>query len=203
MLVKASARYFMRALLSAVLLTATSLMAEEGFFDPTKMAPPADANKSFSLGPNADKGSSVFGSANTSFNKSFATKGADGLFGQSADVGGKEFLPPSVTMDKTYAARSYALPGNFTGYDESKPNIALKESGFSSQSALGYNRMIEMPTYTGPEADRIKQDMEMIDKTLGSAKDLPNRSLTVQEVRDLLNHNAKPGKDPAAPDAKK
>lgn len=201
--VKASVRFFMRTLLPAVLLMAAPLMAEEGFFDPTKMAPPADANKSFSLGSNADKGSSVFGSANTSFNKSFATKGAEGVFGQTANVGGKEFLPPSVTMDKTYAARSYALPGNFTGFDENKPNIPLKESGFSSQSALGYNRMIDMPTYTGPEAERIKQDMEAIDKTLGNAKDLPNRSLSVQEVRDLLNHNAKPGKDPAPADAKK
>lgn len=195
--VKATTPIFAATLFAAMLWMTGSVVAQDNFFDPTKMAPPADANKSFSFGE--DKSNSLFGASNTSFNKSFTTKGADGLFGRTANVGGKDFIPPSVTMDKTYVARSYTLPGNFTGYDENTPNIPMKASLYSSQSAAGFNRTIDMPTYTGPEAQKIKRDMEEINKTLGNTKDLPNRSLTVQEVRDLLNHNKKPDQDPTTP----
>lgn len=197
--VKATTPILAGTLFAAVLWMAGPVVAQDNFFDPTKMAPPADANKSFSFGSDSNKSSLLFGASNSSFNKSFATKGADGVFGQTANIGGKEFVPPSAAVDKTYAARSYALPGNFTGFDQSTPNIPMKASLYSSQTAAGFNRAIDMPTYTGPEAQRIKQDMEEIDKTLGNTKDLPNRSLSVQEVRDLLNHNKKPDQDSTTP----
>lgn len=194
--------------LLTLLLAMPSIRAEAPTFDIEKIAPPAEADRSFKFGPDENKGSSVFSSSNSSFDKTFATKNADSVFNHSADMNGKEITLPSASMNKSYAARSYSLPGYFTGFDNSTNSLPMKSSAFASQNASGFNRTFDMPTYTGPEAERIRKDMQEIDKTLANTKDLPDRSLSVQEVRDLLNHNAKPQKGVPAPtsdttDAKK
>jgi hypothetical protein len=56
-------------------------------------------------------------------------------------------------------------------------------------------------TYTGPEARGVKHDLDRMNQGLESLKDLPDRPLTIDEVRALIDHGVKPDLDekPAAP----
>jgi hypothetical protein len=175
---------------------AAGLMAasdsEEPEFNPNKMNPSPMTDKSFSWGAGKDKASPLFSSTFSGFDKSYSTKGVDSTFLKTAPINAKRIEPPAVTsMDKSYAVRSYPLPGNFTDFDKSS-SVPLKSSNFDGKSASGFNRNIEMPAYTGPEAAKIKQDMAAIDKTLGNTKDLPDKQLSINEVKALLNRNVKP-----------
>lgn len=189
-------RSFLIALVTVV-LPAACLHAESDALDLEKLPSPAFANKSFSFGSKEEKSSSLFSSSNSSFSKTFDTKNADSLFSQPANIGGKEITTPAVNMNKSYVARSSTLPTTFTGFDHATNSIPLKSSAFGSQSAPGFNRNLDMPTYTGRETTKIQKDLADINNALATKGGLPDRNLTIQEVRDLLNHNAKPEADPA------
>jgi hypothetical protein len=55
-------------------------------------------------------------------------------------------------------------------------------------------------TYTGPETLAVKRDLNRMNSGLESLKDLPDRPLTIDEVRALINHGVEPDltKKPAA-----
>ena len=58
-------------------------------------------------------------------------------------------------------------------------------------------------TYAGPEAILERRDMAKMNQGLMEMKDLPDRPLSVDEVRNLINHGIKPDTDtPPAPESK-
>jgi hypothetical protein len=57
----------------------------------------------------------------------------------------------------------------------------------NNHRASKYERQLPIKEYRGKELAKIKRDMEEIGSVLGETKDLPDRPLTVAEVRDLLN----------------
>jgi hypothetical protein len=46
-------------------------------------------------------------------------------------------------------------------------------------------------TYAGPEAPLVKRDLAKMNEGMESLKDLPDRPLTIDEVRALINHGIK------------
>ncbi len=56
-----------------------------------------------------------------------------------------------------------------------------------NQSAARYDRELPMKEYKGRELAKIKRDMRELDSILSATKDLPDRPLTVAEVREILN----------------
>lgn len=164
------------------------LRADPPNFNPDKKEASVFANKTFDLGENK---TSVFSNTYSGFNKTFQTGSADYLFSKDAPINSKPFVSPVLTMTQSYAVRSFPMPANFTGYDKTS-SIPLTSSTFANMGAKGFDHTIDPPTYNGPEAQRMKQDMANVDKVLAGSKDLPNKSLTVDEVRALLNHNTKP-----------
>jgi hypothetical protein len=103
----------------------------------------------------------------------------------------KSFINPEgdAAQNKTalFAANTVSDQGRtYLGADK-------KSSTFSSSMA---NKSFE-----GPEADAIHHDVKRLNAGLMEMKDLPNRALTIDEVRALINHGAKPNTDvvPEAP----
>jgi hypothetical protein len=47
-------------------------------------------------------------------------------------------------------------------------------------------------SYQGPEADSTRHDLDEVNNGLSRMSGLPNRPLTIDEVRNLINHDAKP-----------
>ena len=108
---------------------------------------------------------SAYSRSATDFNKGFTTA--------KADIGkdGSSKFPTATASDQDHAA---VLGGKTTD---------MYPSTFASKP------------YKGPETDDIKRDMAKINSGLMQVKDLPNRTLTFDEVRALLNHGFKPNTD--------
>ena len=124
--------------------------------------------------------------ANTSFSKTFNT---GGLFKTSKAVfPDKKFTAPTLRMDQQYPVSSYAVGPNTTLRGLTKSPIESKSSPFSSKGTpRGFAKNFAVRPYAGPEAALFKQNVAATGKSLGGIKDLPDHSLTIDEVRELLN----------------
>jgi hypothetical protein len=81
-----------------------------------------------------------------------------------------------------------------------------------STTSIDQNRTVQLGTHTidtfpssfngkpfqGPEADAAKRSLTRLKNGQISVTDLPNRPLTIDEVRDLINHGFKPDTDTKA-----
>ncbi len=63
-----------------------------------------------------------------------------------------------------------------------------------------YASSLSDKTYHGRETDLVKNDLDRMNQGMESMKDLPDRPLTIDEVRALINHGVKPDLKQSAPD---
>lgn len=183
-------------------------------YDPTRIFSHTSSlsNKSFS---SAAASVTKSDSAQNDFAEStFITKTYSGDARSTAD----ESTPNLNTKYKTQTSAAYARDssGFDKGYatssaDSEQSKAALIASATSPDqgrtAVLGtretstYASSLSSKTYLGPEADRVHRDLERINEGMMQIKDLPNRPLTVDEVRALINHGFKPNttSEPEAP----
>jgi len=78
--------------------------------------------------------------------------------------------------------------------------MALEDSDMGQKGiprALPVHRQIVPPDYKGPEKERIARDLATVNDALMDRKDLPDRNLTMGEVKALLNQYS--SKSPSTP----
>ncbi|MCE0482962.1 MAG: hypothetical protein LV479_01840 [Methylacidiphilales bacterium] len=171
------------------------------------------ADKSFSAG---DTSLSKNDSADKDITEhAFVTKS----YNPGASSGRDETTPNLNTHFSTQATTAYGY--NFDEYnrafaadvnsDQNKKSLfASRTSSDQGRTAdIGgsafntYSSSLADKTYGGPEAEAIHRDLQKINDGLMQMKDLPNRPLTVDEVRALINHGFKPDtNEPPASESK-
>jgi hypothetical protein len=169
------------------------------------------ANKSYDMGSDSD---SKDGSYQKTLEKTFITKSYEG--DDSADPGKslpglRSPYPTSAADEDSHSANGYDKTFATTSADASP----AKGSGFTSSTSSYQGQKAEMggheiekfansmssKTYEGPETVAVKRDLDQMNNNLEGLKDLPDRPLTIDEVRNLINHGVKPETDekPAEP----
>lgn len=169
------------------------------------------ANKTFSSGPGSYYGN------NPSLKKSFLTKSyaVDRPNGDTVSNLNTRVPIPSLTaynqgaegFDKSFATSS--------DKDMEVKAALLAEntttSKYQGQSAVLEGKAVPMPAsttlapkpYLGPEVSYARRDIDSVNQGLTRMSGLPNRSLTIDEVRDLINHESKPNTDEKPPEPTK
>lgn len=140
----------------------SSLMSKPSAFD--KSEAPSDMTKSFDAGP-------ALG------------------FDQSYDVGDAEIVMPVSSLGgESFAVPTFRLPESGAADRLAKSSsLNLRDSPLSSKRAYGFDRTFETHEYVGPEKDRVAKDTRQVTSVLSSLESLPDRNLTMGEVKQLLN----------------
>jgi hypothetical protein len=127
--------------------------------------------------------------ASAAFSKKFDTGMA--FKTKSAVLTDKKLELPVLRFDEQYPVSSYSAATNMNWRALSQTPIEPKNSPFSSKgTASGFAKSYAVRPYAGREMARMKQNVEEAGKALGGIKDLPDRSLTIDEVRELLNRDS-------------
>jgi hypothetical protein len=101
--------------------------------------------------------------------------------------------PPTVSYDKTFATKSADLPGPSEYPTFSQQVFPLGTSAYALLSPpRDANKVVTVKDYTGPEAEKIHRDLKKIEDGLAGLKALPDRTLSIEEVKQMLNRDMKP-----------
>ncbi|MCE0497204.1 MAG: hypothetical protein LV481_04575 [Methylacidiphilales bacterium] len=107
-------------------------------------------------------------------------------------------LDKSYTANQTDAAQNKSAQFTAGASEYQNRAVTLETHKIDTSASPLANK-----TYTGPEAVLEQREMSKLNQGLMQMKDLPNRPLTIDEVRDLINHGVKPDTDAApAPSSK-
>jgi hypothetical protein len=119
-------------------------------------------------------------------------------------------IPNLNTKVSTDAATAYGR--NAFGFDKSfaasksnsdqgkKALLASNTSEYQGRTATMGPQQMDAPSasplagksYQGPETASARHDLDQVNSGLSRMSDLPNRALTIDEVRNLINHDTKP-----------
>jgi hypothetical protein len=154
----------------------TSLKSKEDRAYPTKDFTYKDLSPD-SLSPNSH-------SAN--FDKAFETNSSSS-FDKEYNLGNKEFKTSDVLFDKQYATKDLDLDSKVSPLGDHVSSLKIFDHPWSSRNAVGYDKELPNKEYTGRESKLVMRDMTEIYKKLNSVKDIPDRDITIDEVRDLVN----------------
>ncbi len=169
------------------------------------------AGKSYDFGGNAagHDGSSQKDVERTFATKSYFTGPADDADKTVPGLDRKVPLQSFDGFDRTADGAEKKFAASDTDSDQNKTSdFASKTDDDQGRSAIlggqtvkTYANAMASKTYEGPEAMAVKRDLNRMNQGLESIKDLPDRPLTVDEVRALIDHGIKPDLDakPAAP----
>jgi len=129
----------------------------------------------------------------SNFNTKLAYPAVQG-YNRTAEDTHKAYLANQTNADQNKSARLSSAPSEYQN----------RSAYLGNQKANVYASPLAHITYTGPGVNVIKKDMNKVNVSLMQAKDLPNRPLTIDEVRDLINNGIKPDTDvhPAASQSK-
>ena len=201
---------------AALLLCGGSTLADIGAVPPnvTPVAPAAPADESdpvvdapeVAMNKESDFTSRSAhldnGQASDLMEKTFdagAASGFDKTFSGS-DEESKIVMPVSNLGGKSYAVPSFRLPESEEAANRfAKPStLSMRDSPLSSKAAHGFDRTVESKEYTGPESRAAAEEMKAMSQGLGRLEDLPDRNLSMAEVKSLLNQYTK-GESKQAP----
>ena len=157
------------------------------------------ANQRYDLGNTAsshDNGSYRQDVEHTFITKSYFTDNADkstpGL-NHSVPLASAGYTNRAQDFDKSFLTASRDVGQNKVA-DE-----ADSTSSYQGETALlgghdvkTFASSMATKTYQGPETEAIKQDVSKMNEGMVGLKDLPDRALTIDEVRALINHGIKP-----------
>jgi hypothetical protein len=188
----------------------------DGKYDPSQLSlsKTSDlANKTFSS-PSFTQSDSV----EVAREQSFLTKSYFGGAGPKSSVTEQTFdtkaaYPNANTgaynhtasgLDKSYVANTTDIAQNQTApITAGVPEEQNRTANIGGHKIDATASPLASKTYTGPEADIERHEMAQVNQDLIQMKDLPNRPLTIDEVRALINHGIKPNTDSAPPPATK
>jgi hypothetical protein len=120
-------------------------------------------------------------------------------------------FPMTNAYNRTASGLDKSYPVNQADASQNKSaQFTIGASDYQNRTAnLGtqkvdtYASPLAQKAYNGPEAKLIQRDLNRMSQGLSDVKDLPNRPLTIDEVRDLINHGIKPDADAPPPPASK
>lgn len=105
--------------------------------------------------------------------KKFNTPGHSGLSGQSSNL----------RSDQTYATGSSSLGETRVAEDKKAREDGVKAILEREKSVMADMR------YQGPEAEKIAEEIKLINETLKNREDLKDHKITIKEIREILNKN--------------
>ena len=166
------------------------------------------ANKAYDTGDAENTKDSAYqkGALGSFQTKSYFTNSADGADKSTPGLDSK--YPVSPDNDYSHAASGYDK--SFSTAPPDGNQMKLTSYATSTASEQGHTAVLgghDIPkyasdwsskTYQGPEVRTVKNDLERLNEGMESMKDLPNRTLTIDEVRALINHGVKPDLDDKA-----
>jgi hypothetical protein len=167
------------------------------------------ANKSFMPNTDSDQGASYQDKVQGTFEtKSYFAKNDSGT--DASMPGLHDEVPIKADDDDSRHADSFDKSFQTGASDEqtkTSPMSSKRADDADRTANLGGHEINKFAygdsdkAYTGPETQEVKRDLDQMNQGLESLKDLPNRPLTIDEVRALINHGVKPDTDekPAAP----
>ena len=109
----------------------------------------------------------------------------------------------SNSFDKSYATSSSNLGSKQVAAFDKASSDQDQTATFKTHKTDTYASRYASQTYTGPEVEKIKSDLNKLNGGMMDIKDLPNRPLTIDEVRALINHGVKPDTSAPPPPASK
>jgi hypothetical protein len=165
-----------------------------------------DAHKAYDMGGGAAAESSSY---QKSEEKTFVTKS---YFANDSE--GEDKTTPGL-HDTVPVSSAEGFSRTAPGYDKSYLTASAadadqnKTADFATTTASEEGRSADLgghevkkfaspmssKKYEGPEVGKVKRDMDDMNAGLTGMKDLPNRALTIDEVRALINHGVKPDLD--------
>ena len=181
--------------------------AEAGKYDPTRLSATSSlGNKSFftTNAQSSESKSSLYNSDHDAFITQPYKSSAPASWSQS----GKSstlVIPPSpqdaqktASFNQNYATSTASLGDKSTyplGSDKSSEQDRTSPLAGKSSNLAMNTYPYGTKTFLGPEADAVHKDSARLENGLMQLKDLPNRPLTIDEVRALINHGVKPNTD--------
>jgi len=136
----------------------------------------------------------------TFITKSYFTGAMSQTHPSSANLDTQVSLPASNAYSRNAAGFNKAFTtSGFNAGQNRTAAFASKTSPDQDRTALlgtqpnnAFGSPLASKTFLGPEADAIHRDLSRMNQGLMGIKDLPNRPLTIDEVRALINHGVKP-----------
>jgi hypothetical protein len=130
--------------------------------------------------------------ASEPFMKTFPTKEFNG-FNSTAQLGGRPIDAPTLNFQKTFPTGNSTLSNKtFLTPDQSsvwqRPSLLFSDQ----KNATGFDKKVAAKEYQGRYAEAMKQDMRKITDQLGSISQMPDRTMTIEEVKELLNRDLAP-----------
>ena len=109
----------------------------------------------------------------------------------------------SADYDKTFTTARADIDQKTAGGANSTSEYAGKSAQLGGHEVKVFASSLGTQTYAGREASLIKKDLAQMNDGMEGLKDLPNRTLTIDEVRALINHGIKPNTEEKAPEPTK
>ena len=104
-------------------------------------------------------------------------------YGNTASGFDKNFSTSNSNLDQN---KKVLFASNTSEYQSRTATIGAQQISPPSASPLAGQ------SYQGPEIASTRHDLDQVNGGLSRMSDLPNRALTIDEVRDLINHGVKP-----------
>jgi hypothetical protein len=100
--------------------------------------------------------------------------------------------PKRADMSKPFITAKADLGDKTAGEANSTSEYAGKTARLGAPGVKVFASSLGEKTYSGREAEAVKRDLVQMNDGMEGLKDLPNRPLTIDEVRALINHGIKP-----------
>jgi hypothetical protein len=135
--------------------------------------------------------------------KSYFDETSTAQHASTSDLNSKIFAPAFTAYSHGVAGLDKSYPVSGTDVAQNKAALfAANTSDFQNRTAnLGtqktetYASPLSNKSYLGPESAALHQEMSQVNDELIHLKDLPDRPLTIDEVRALINHGVTPDTD--------
>jgi hypothetical protein len=95
-------------------------------------------------------------------------------------------------FDRSFSTKSDDEQNRASALGTMSASEAHQEATLGGHAVQAYAYNDSNHTYLGPEAGQVHHDLDRMNHGLETLKDLPDRALTIDEVRALINHGVKP-----------
>lgn len=131
-------------------------------------------------------------SSSNAWDRSFATKKFT-EFDRAANLGGKEMQTPLLDFSKTYPTTTSPLGQKKSSLGDTPASFKFTESSWSSRpTPQGLDKKLPTVVYTGREAELVNRSFSQVTRHLNPGRAVPDRGLSEQEVKALLNRDVGP-----------
>jgi hypothetical protein len=127
--------------------------------------------------------------------KTFVLPGTSSFQNQTASGFSKELNLPQANFNRDIPLKVFRLEDKLSLRTDAEPfSTATRSSLAGQETAPGFDKTFATKEYTGPEAEKMRRDVQAITEGLSKIKDIPDRTLSIQEVKELLNKDTRPAR---------